>query len=118
MDDCFRLFDELAPLASQRFTERNVYRFYRTAAELQLAVNGFYSCGFSFDFHRRDQLEATEMLEKLRALKEYDVDNGMHVLLAEVDVNLLRGDAEQVELFNPTSDCNRQYQSYKKSLKG
>jgi hypothetical protein len=40
--------------------------------------------------------EATAKLEKLKALQYYDVDTALHVLMAEVDVNVLRGDFEEV----------------------
>jgi hypothetical protein len=40
--------------------------------------------------------EATAHLEKLKALQYYDVDTALYVLMAEVDVNVLRGDFEEV----------------------
>lgn len=40
--------------------------------------------------------EATAKLEKLKALQYYDVDTALNILIAEVDVNMLRGDFEEV----------------------
>jgi hypothetical protein len=46
--------------------------------------------------NRKQLTEATAKLEKLKALQYYDVDTALHVLMAEVDVNMLRGDFEEV----------------------
>jgi hypothetical protein len=40
--------------------------------------------------------EAIAKLEKLKALQYCDVDTALHVLMAEVDVDMLRGDFEEV----------------------
>jgi hypothetical protein len=71
--------------------------FYRTAAELRLSVNR-YSHVASADFSKQ-LAEAAAKLETLKALKEYDIDSEMITLIAEIEVNILRGDAEQVNLF-------------------
>jgi len=45
---------------------------------------------------RKQLTEATLKLQKLKALQYYDTDTEMHKLLGEVEVNMLRGDAEEV----------------------
>lgn len=46
--------------------------------------------------HSKHLTEAIAKLEKLKALQYYDVDTTLHVLMAEVDVDILRGDFEEV----------------------
>jgi hypothetical protein len=47
---------------------------------------------------RKNLAEATFKLQKLKALQYYDVETEVHILLGEVEVNMLRGDAEEVFL--------------------
>jgi hypothetical protein len=53
--------------------------------------------------------EATAKLEKLKALQYYDVDTALHVLMAEVDVNVLRGDYEEVCLSDSKLSLGARY---------
>lgn len=36
-------------------------------------------------------------LQKLKALQHYDIDSALYTLLGEVQVNVLRGDVEEVD---------------------
>lgn len=74
-----------------------------------------YSPVTSADFSKQ-LAEASAKLETLKALKEYDTDSEMITLIAEVEVNILRGDAEQVNFFllglilGSTYDSTKVYQ--------
>ena len=52
--------------------------------------------------YRKRLGEATLRLQKLKLLQYYDTDTTMHTLLGEVEVNMLRGAAEEV--VNMTAD--------------
>lgn len=93
--DCFDIFEKQASIANPRFHVRHLLDFYRTAVELELAINQFdpiKSC-----LTCRKQLgEATLKLQKLKALHYYDIDTAMYTFLGDVQVNVLRGDVEEV----------------------
>ncbi len=93
--ECFAIFDAISTVSAQEFHVRNLLDFYRTVIELQMAVNKFWSLEISLT-PRKQLTEATLKLQKLKALQYYDTDTEMHKLLGEVEVNMLRGDAEEV----------------------
>ena len=95
MQDCFDLFDRLKSVASQDFHVAHLVDFNRAAAELRLAVNRFLASRAPVNFRKR-LAEAISKLENMKSLQHYDGDATMHILLAEVDVNILLGNCEEV----------------------
>ena len=93
--ECFAIFDAIAAVSAQEFHVRNLLDFYRTVIELQMAVNRFDLLKILL-MYRKQLGEATLKLQKLKALQHYDIDTAMHTLLGEVEVHMLRGDAEEV----------------------
>jgi hypothetical protein len=69
--------------------------FYRTAIELELAINQFDPIKSGLTY-RKQLGEAMLKLQKLKALQYYDIDTTLYTLLGEVRVNVLRGDVEEV----------------------
>ena len=93
--ESFGIFDAITAVSAQEFHVQNLLDFYRTVIELQLAVNRF-DVWIILLTYRKQLGEATLKLQKLKALQYYDIDTAMHTLLGEVEVNMLRGDAEEV----------------------
>lgn len=93
--ECFAIFDSITEISAQEFHLRNLLSFYRTVIELQIAVNRSDLLKILLTY-RKQLGEATLKLQKLKALQYYDIDTAMHTLLGDVEVNMLRGDAEEV----------------------
>lgn len=93
--ECFAIFDVITAVSAQEFHVRNMLDFYRTVIELQMAVNQFELLKILLTY-RKQLGGAILKLQKLKALQYYDTDSAMHTLLGEVEVSMLRGDAEEV----------------------
>lgn len=100
VQECFDTFDAVTLITNGEFHVRHLLDFYRTAIELQMAINRSDTFQTIFLICRRRLGEASLKLQKLKALQYYDVDTALHTLLGEVEVNILQGDAEEVALIS------------------
>jgi len=84
LQECFEIFDQIQLTAKHEFQTTQYLNFYRTAAELRIAVN------------RKQVGEASSKLDKLLALQEFEGPAGIFTLTCQVEVYMSQGNHEQV----------------------